>query len=54
MKIKNNELLKIDGGSASITSSMINAITSIIKVLFEAGEGVGSSIRRINDGDICK
>ncbi len=51
MKLKEEELDKIDGGA--LTSTMLNAITAIVRVLYEAGIGVGSSIRRIESNTIC-
>ena len=40
-------------GGTTISGTLINAFTNIIKVLREAGAGVGSSIRRIVDNQIC-
>lgn len=54
IKETNEEKLnQISGGSNSITSGIINACTNLIKVLYSAGEGVGSAIRRIHDDDLC-
>ena len=54
LKTLNNEKLdKIIGGTSSITGSIINAFTNIIKLLITAGEEVGSSLRRITEGKIC-
>jgi len=52
-EIKDEELNKISGGTNTITSGIINACTNLIKVLYSAGEGVGSGIRRIHDDDLC-
>lgn len=52
-KISDEELNRINGGSNSVTSGIINACTNLIKVLYSAGEGVGSAIRRIHDDDLC-
>ncbi len=52
-KISDEELNIINGGSNSVTSGIINACTNLIKVLYSAGEGVGSAIRRIHDDDLC-
>lgn len=46
------ELEKIYGGT-TVSSAIINAFTNIIKVLMEAGHGVGSAIRRIGEGNMC-
>ena len=47
------ELVNIYGGTTTVTSSVINAFTNIIKVLMEAGHGVGSAIRRIGENNLC-
>ncbi len=52
-KMKDVELDKIIGGGSSISGTVLNAFTTIIKFIYEVGEGVGSSIRRIRDGDLC-
>ncbi|MBQ6538907.1 MAG: bacteriocin [Bacilli bacterium] len=52
-EINDKELESIVGGSGSISSSVINAITNIIKFLYDTGSGVGSAIRRIHDKNLC-
>ncbi len=52
-EIKDKELETIVGGSSNISSSVINALTNIIKFFYDAGSGVGSAIRRIHDKDMC-
>lgn len=46
------ELDSIIGGD-SISGTVINAFTNIIKVLMDAGRSVGSSIRRVAEGNLC-
>jgi len=52
-KISDEELNEINGGTSTVTSGIINACTNLIKILYSAGEGVGSAIRRIHDDDLC-
>lgn len=52
-KISDNELCEIRGGTTSISSGIINAFTNIIKVLYDAGHGVGSAIRRFSEKELC-
>ncbi len=52
-QIKDEELERIVGGGGTISSSVINALTSIIKFLYDVGSGVGSAFRRFNDKDLC-
>ncbi len=51
-KLEEERLEQINGG-ASITGSLVNALTDIIKILYEAGHAVGSSIRRVSEGNMC-
>ena len=47
-----HELDSIIGGD-SISGTVINAFTNIIKVLMDAGRSVGSAIRRAAEGNLC-
>lgn len=51
-RIDDSKLCNIKGG-ADITSTLVNAFTNVIKVLFDAGHSVGSAIRRFTEGDLC-
>ena len=51
-KVLDKELDKIIGGS-SVSGTLLNAFTTIIKFIYEVGEGIGSSLRRIGEGDLC-
>ena len=51
--IQNNiDLDKIVGGT-TITGTIINAFTDIIRVLGDAGRSLGASLRRISEKDLC-
>lgn len=50
--IQGEKLEKIYGGT-SFTGSLVNAITDIIGLLYDAGHVLGSSARRIKEGNIC-
>ena len=53
-KLNNNELEKVLGGNSTIiSSSVINAIINVVKILEEGGIKVGSAIRRIGEGNLC-
>ena len=39
------------GGSVSVT--VVNALTDIIRILYNAGHAVGSSARRIKEDNLC-
>ncbi len=40
-------------GGATLSGTLINSFTSIIKVLMDAGRSVGSAIRRISENKVC-
>lgn len=44
---------EVIGGSNYISGTIINSFVNVIKLLMEAGKGVGSSIRRIAEDDLC-
>lgn len=51
-ELSNQELYLITGG-VDITAPIINALTNVFKVIYEAGSGLGSAIRRISSNDMC-
>ena len=40
-------------GGATLSASLLNSFTNIIKTLIDVGRSIGSSIRRIGEGGIC-
>ena len=52
-KIDEEKLSTIKGGTTSITGPIINAFVSVIKVIQEAGQALGSGIRRISEDNLC-
>lgn len=50
--ISKQELKKIQGG-LTLTGTLINSISKLIEILIEAGERMGSAIRRIGSDSIC-
>ena len=52
-KLSNNKLGDIVGGASYISGTVINAFVNVIKLIMEAGEKTGSSIRRIAEGNVC-
>ncbi len=53
IKLDEEKLSLLKGGTTTVSSAVINAFTSIIKVLYDVGRGVGSAIRRFSEGDLC-
>ena len=53
MKKIEKDLEQIIGGSNYISGTVINAFVNVIELLIDAGKGVGSSIRRVAEGNVC-
>ena len=51
VELNKKEMLRIEGGGLS--SSVLNALTKGIGLLFEIGQSVGSAIRRLQSGQSC-
>lgn len=51
-KIQFDQLDSIYGGT-TISGTIINAFTNVIRVLQEAGHSLGSALRRIGEGNLC-
>ncbi len=41
------------GSSSSISGTVISAFTKIIGMMYDAGKGFGSSIRRLGENNLC-
>ena len=50
--LKNDEMTKVTGGSI-ISASLLNAINKTVQIIFELGQSLGSSIRRLVIGEKC-
>ncbi len=46
------ELKELRGGF-TLTSSLMNSLNNLMKILLDAGEKVGSAFRRIGSNTIC-
>ena len=44
---------KIYGGTNNISGPIMNGLNNIIKLLYDAGHAVGSSLRRIKEHNLC-
>ena len=53
MKKVDNCELDFVVGVDSISGTVINAFTNIIKLLMDAGRSLGSSIRRVSEDNLC-
>lgn len=51
--IKEDTARNIIGGSNYVSGTVINALVNVIKLLMDAGQTVGSSIRRVVDHNVC-
>ena len=56
-KLEEKELYEINGGATfleSLKGTVINSLVSTGKLIYQLGQNLGSSIRRIIGGNICK
>ena len=53
MEYLDNEKLNLLNGGDGITGSLISALTSGVKALFDVGRSLGSSVRRLSSDEIC-
>lgn len=53
IKIENEKLDIICGGGVSFTGTLVSALTDVIKMLYDAGHAVGSSVRRVKEKELC-
>ena len=51
-KLKIEEMKEIEGGT-SISAAMMGAIYKVIETIYNLGDALGSSIRRIIEGKNC-
>lgn len=49
--LKNEELVLVRGGALSTT--LLNSLARLVNTLYELGQSVGSSIRRIASKKVC-
>ena len=52
--LSNEELLNIKGGALSITGALINNVVQFYNKIFEFGQSLGSTIRRLSENKLCK
>ena len=53
IRLEDEKLDAIRGGTDPISGPIISAITGIIKLLQDAGHALGSGIRRISEDNLC-
>lgn len=52
--LEEKELQNINGGAVNWSGTFINAITSAGKFIYNVGQALGSSLRRIVGGNYCQ
>lgn len=52
-KIKEDNLNEINGGNTTVSGPIINAVTTVIELIKDAGYALGSGIRRISENNLC-
>ena len=51
--LDDNTLNAIDGGTTSITGTLVQALIDGVKTIFDVGKSLGFSIRRISGRNLC-
>jgi len=51
-KMTVKELVQTEGG-INITGTLMNSVTSMIRLLFDVGRSLGSAIRRMENDAMC-
>ena len=52
IKLKDDEMRKIVGGS-DIGSALLNAVSKVVETIYNLGDALGSSIRRLIEDKKC-
>lgn len=52
-KLKNDELIKINGGANYLTATFLNAVARCLDSILEVGRSIGTAIARLKSGNIC-
>ena len=56
-KIDNEKLVEINGGTTltdlTLTATLLNAIVKVGELVYQIGSSFGSSVRRMEEGNIC-
>ena len=53
-ELNKKELMEVKGGTSNITGAFITSLVRAGDTLLELGRSLGSAIRRIYDGNICR
>ena len=53
IKLKEEEMKKVEGGSVDIGSALLNAISKVVETIYNLGDALGSSIRRLIEDENC-
>ncbi len=52
-EIKKEEMKKIEGGTSTFTSTILNSVYRCLNLFFEMGEALGEYIRRKSEDKFC-
>ena len=53
MNTLDNEKLNLLSGGETVSGTLVTALTSGIKAIFDVGRSLGSSVRRLSSDEIC-
>ena len=53
MKIEEENLANINGGTSSISATLLNYFSKAVTTIYDVGHSLGGAIRRIATGNVC-
>lgn len=53
VELKEEKLCQIVGGATTITGTLVDAIVGVARTIYGFGQGLGSSIRRMAEDNLC-
>ena len=53
MRVEDSEMTKVSGGD-SLSATFLNYLSTAIKTIYNIGQSLGGSLRRIATGNVCR
>ncbi len=53
VELKEEKLCQTTGGATTITGTLVDAIVGVARTIYGFGQGLGSSIRRMAEDNLC-
>lgn len=53
VKLTTQNLIEIKGGGGGLSGALLNGFSRFFKMIHDIGRSLGSSVRRISNGNLC-